>query len=163
MLDKEALLPVELDCDGIVADAVGVDPAGAQGGPMLKDERCVPSMDERGDADFTDGDGEALDFKDGDGEALDNLVTTVRVTDTVLEMDAQGETVGLRESVREAVEHVETVGLRESVREAVERTDADGEILDNTVIRVSVTVADEHTESVELAHALTVAAAPICP
>ena len=39
------------DSDAIVADAVGVDPAGAQNGPMLNVARCVPSIDSKGEGD----------------------------------------------------------------------------------------------------------------
>ena len=41
------------DSDAIVADAVGVDPAGAQNGPMLNVARWVPSTDASGEADAT--------------------------------------------------------------------------------------------------------------
>ena len=37
-------------------DAVRVDPAGAQNGPMLNVARCVPLMDARGDDDAAEGD-----------------------------------------------------------------------------------------------------------
>ena len=71
-------LPVEYTDAGIVAPPVeeltpvleaeaeldGVDPAGAQNGPMLNVARCVPSMDASGDADAMDGDPE------GDGRPV---------------------------------------------------------------------------------------------
>ena len=45
----------EPESDATVADAVGVDPAGAQSGPMLNVARCVPSSDARGVEDAADG------------------------------------------------------------------------------------------------------------
>ena len=50
----------EPESDATVADAVSVDPAGAQSGPMLNVARCVPPSEARGDADAADGDGEAV-------------------------------------------------------------------------------------------------------
>ena len=46
----------EPDRDARDGDVVGVDPAGAQNGPMLNVERCVPARDANGDADLIDGD-----------------------------------------------------------------------------------------------------------
>ena len=48
-------LEPEVDTEAVLD---GVDPAGAQNGPILNVARCVPSMDSRGDADAMDGDGE---------------------------------------------------------------------------------------------------------
>ena len=61
------------DSDAIVADAVGVDPAGAQNGPMLYVARCVPSIEASGDTEAMDG--------DADSDA--SPVATVCVTESV--------------------------------------------------------------------------------
>ena len=45
--------------DAMDGDGDGVDPAGAQNGPMLNVARCVPSMVASGDADTIDGDADA--------------------------------------------------------------------------------------------------------
>ena len=51
--DKQCVtVPVS---DATEGDALGVDPAGAQTGPMLRVGRCVPAIDSSGDADATDG------------------------------------------------------------------------------------------------------------
>ena len=61
VLKDDVRLPVPVS-DAMDGDGDGVDPAGAQNGPMLNVARCVPSMDASGDADAMDGDDVADDW-----------------------------------------------------------------------------------------------------
>ena len=74
------------------ADALGVDPAGAQNGPMLNVARCVPSMEKSGDAVLIDG------------ELLRDALTVGTVGDAHPDPNS--------EDVREGEEHADTVPER---------------------------------------------------
>ena len=74
------------DSDAIVADAEGVDPAGAQNGPMLNVARCVPS---------TELSGEPVATTDGEpvADARPVAIVCVTVGDTDCVKDCVTDTV----------------------------------------------------------------------
>ena len=92
----------DTDGDG---QAEGVDPAGAQNGPMLNVARCVPSRDASGDADWMDGEpvGDARPVAERtDGEPVGDArpVAIVCVTDGESDCDGQCDTDTVKDTVR---------------------------------------------------------------
>ena len=83
--DKNAVAQEEGDTAGVrKADGEGVDPAGAQNGPMLKVGSCVPAMDAAGDDDAAEGDAE-YDTAECDTNGLgDMLLESVPVCDALM-------------------------------------------------------------------------------
>ena len=136
------------ESDAIVADALGVDPAGAQNGPKLYVARCVPSMELAGEAVLTDGDpvAEAMPVTtvcvtEGDTDTVRerSAVMIVGVTETVA--DAQPDTVRDTVTVTEDVLNpVTTVGVTDSVLD----TEGDGvqEARPVAIVRVTDTVGE---------------------
>ena len=127
------------------SEDVNVDPAGAQKGPMLNVDRCVPPSDASGDADLTDGDPVA------DARTVANVRVTDTVTDVVLDTEEHADRVlsdGDDTCVRDSVPDADRDGL------TVEHTDADAKAVG--FVRVTVGVSEVVTDLVPWFDSFTV-------
>lgn len=118
--DNESETYAEIDCG-----AVGVDPTGAQKGPTLAVDSCVPSMDKNGETDAMVGVPDADSKKDG-------VFCTVLVTFTVPDGDSDSDADALTDvdEAPAAVSDTPGVTVCDEARDrdcSSVATDADGE------------------------------------